>query len=103
MTSKEVQMLVEEQIAGTWNRSNAHGIDLKACLITPQKQIFYSSANIEDQFELWIVLEEKPDDTGYKIVFDEESKEFGLATPGWNKKNCYLGSYGSFWEAFEAM
>ena len=50
-----------------------------------------------------MVLEEKPQARdGYKIVFDEDSGGFGLASPGISGP-CYLGRFGSFMEAFDAM
>lgn len=103
MTSEEVSRLVETQINGNWSRSNAHNVDLRKCLVTPRKMSFDGS-NPDDKFELWVVLEESPEDgSGYKIVFDEETAEFGLATPGWRSNPCFLGFYGSFFDAFDAM
>jgi hypothetical protein len=103
MTSEEITHLVEAQINGHWSCSNAHGVDLRKCLVTPRKMLFDGS-NPDDKFELWLVLEECPEDcSGYKIVFDEETGEFGLATPGWHNNPCFLGAYGSFFDAFDAM
>jgi hypothetical protein len=54
--------------------------------------------------ELWLVLEERPDQrNGYKIVFDESRGDFGLACPGIAGHDIFLGCYGSFWTTFEAM
>jgi len=103
MTSEEVTHLVETQINGDWTSSNAHGVDLRKCLVKPRIVLFKGS-NPEDKFELWVVLEESPEDgSGYKIVFDEETGEFGLATPGWHNNPCFLGIYGNFFDAFDSM
>jgi hypothetical protein len=54
--------------------------------------------------ELWLVLEEDPvNRNGYKIAFDEERGDFGLACPGIDGHEIFLGWYGSFWTTFEAM
>ena len=46
-------------------------------------------------------FDEYPDNPGhgYKIVFDEETGNFGLASAG----DCIVGFYGSFMEAFHGM
>ena len=49
------------------------------------------------------MLEEYPENKdGYKIVFDEDMKQFGLATPG-KCIDLFIGYYGSFLQTLEGM
>ena len=104
MDAAEISRLVEREIDGNWSRSNAHGVDLRRCLVTPTKGI-YEDCSGSGTIELWAVLEEVPEDqSGYKIVFDERTGSFGLATrnfPG--RPDGLIGFYGSFLETLEAM
>ena len=40
MNSKQVKEKIEKEIAGDWSITNAHGVDLKKCLVEPKKGIF---------------------------------------------------------------
>ena len=95
---------ISEEINDNWTLSNAHGVDLKKCLITPPKKGSFVDSFSKAPVDLWLVLEEAPEDkSGYKIVFDETSNMFGLATAGWEGSDIYLGPYGTFLEALESM
>jgi hypothetical protein len=101
MTPEEVQAIVETEIAGDWNRSNPHGVDLNRCLIMPVLGQFVGPPGLS---QLWVVLEEYPDfDSGYKVVFDETSQMFGLACCGVSGENVLIGLYGSFLNTLDAM
>ena len=53
---------------------------------------------------MWLVLEENPRTRGgYKIVFDEQRREFGLATREQSGRDVLLGFYGTFMETLDAM
>lgn len=43
------------------------------------------------------------DKSGYKIVFDEGSLMFGLATGNIHGRDLFLGCYGTFLETLEGM
>ena len=102
MVEQEVRLLVEEQIGNNWDQSNAHGVNLQACLVTPEKRT-YQQVNGQP-VTLWLVLEEDPEERkGYKIVFSEEIGRFGLATTQINGPEIFLGFYGSFLKTLEAM
>lgn len=108
MTSEAVRQIVQQEIAGDWQRSNAHGCDLRRCLVEPvigeyddlgTRRPIDPAATIR----LWLVLEESPEDRGgYKIVFDERSGLFGLAVPG-QGRDVFIGFYGTFLETYAAM
>jgi hypothetical protein len=76
----DVLEIVEHEIGENWAISNAHGIHLKSCLLsTPVKTFFIDPSEGNAPRELWIVLEELPEQkTGYKIVFDEIVRKFVL-------------------------
>jgi hypothetical protein len=103
MEAKEISQIIEAELNGDWSLSNAHGVDLKRCLVNPSLQT-YDNWNQSETLRLWLVLEEMPDDkSGYKIVFDEKSKMFGLATTGFGQRDTFLGFYGTFLETLEGM
>ncbi|MEK7724112.1 MAG: hypothetical protein AAB336_07190 [Acidobacteriota bacterium] len=100
MKPKEISQIIEKEINGDWSISNAHGCDLKKCLVHPRKLIYKDLADDAIEHELWLVLEEMPETTiGYQIVFDEITKAFGLGMDG----DIFLGIYGTFLDTFDAM
>jgi hypothetical protein len=104
MTSEEITKLIETEIDGDWSRSNLHGVFLKKCLVYPVKKVYEDSFKEGSTIDLWLVLEEVPENTnlGYKIVFDEESKYFGLAVAGLHK-DIFIGFYGTFLDTLQGM
>jgi hypothetical protein len=106
MTAGELRDRIVREIAGDWSRTNLHGCDLRQCLVTPIKQSFEDPNDPTQAVELWLVLEEDPENcNGYKVVYDESTDTFGLASPSFSPgRNGYIGFYGStFLEAFNAM
>jgi len=107
MNASEVMEIIKCEIDDNWTLSNAHGVDLRKCLLPqPMKKTYEDSFKEGETIELWLVLEEIPEDeSGYKIVFDEESQMFGLAVPGSheNDNDIFIGFYGTFLETLEAM
>jgi hypothetical protein len=105
MTSDDVRQIMEREIGKEWSRTNAHGCDLRHCLVNPQMREFENCGRpgAGGKIGLWLILEENPGARdGYQIVFEESSGEFGLACPGFDGP-IFLGRYGSFLCAFEAM
>jgi hypothetical protein len=106
MTPDEVRAIVEAEIGNDRSRSDPHGVDLKACLVTPW---MVSCQNTFPQLEggrplnLWMVLEESPDKKdGYLITFDEQNHKFGLAA--WSGDiPVFLGYHGGFINTLEGM
>lgn len=103
MTQEELIQLIEGEISDEWSRSNLHGVDLKMCLVPPTKQIYEESFKKNGTIDLWLVLEEEPvAKSGYKIIFDEKIKQFGLAVCG-DDKDVLIGYYGMFLETPRGM
>lgn len=107
MLSFEVKQLIETEIARVgWSFTNAHGVDLKKCLIEPQKiscHSTFSKLGDVQSLLLWNVLEEMPNQRqGYLIVFDDVKQKFGLAFWG-DDAPIFLGYYGGFITTLEAM
>ena len=103
LSPSEVTEIIEREMAGNWSLSNAHGVDLKKCLVPPAKRVYNDSFDEGKTLELWLVLEEDPvAGSGYKIVFDEETRKFGLAVSAVDR-DLFLGFYGSFLETLEGM
>ena len=105
MNSEDIAQIVLKEIGDDWNHSNHHGVELRKCLVQPQKMCFYLDTNSEKQEEYWLVLEDIPEDgSGYKIVFDENTSMFGLATSDVkSNRNYFIGLYGNFLETVDAM
>ena len=104
MTAPEISEIIEREIDGNWSLSNAHGVDLKRCLVAPVKHTYRDSFKEGETLELWLVLEEVPEEKGgYKIVFDEQERMFGLAVSVVGKPDMFLGFYGTFLETLEGM
>ena len=102
MTAAELRDRVEAEIAQRWDCTNAHHCDLRRCLVAPHQAEFEEFQGPE-KVRLWIVLEENPETRdGYKVVFDERTGMFGLALAG-ETAPFYVGPYGTFVVAFEAM
>ena len=105
MNSSEVGDFVKREIGSDWGRSNAHGVDIKTFLVRPERRQFRDCVNENQMLELWVVLEEDPQEhSGYEIVFDENNYcTFGLATVDQKGNEVFLGYYGTFNETFDAM
>ena len=105
MTAIELRARIEQEIDGDWSHTNAHGCDLRQCLVTPFKRSFEDAVDAATTVDLWVVLEEHPESCdGCKVVYDEKTECFGLASPGIRGHDFYLGAYGdTFLEAFDAM
>jgi hypothetical protein len=100
MTPKEISKLIEKEINGDWSISNAHGCDLKKCLVRPKKRRLKYGSEIRDY---WIVLEEIPETLeAWKVFYDEETNKFGLA--GYSEPFGYVCNFhDTFIAAFKSM
>ena len=108
MTANEVSTIVFNEIGDSWETTNAHEVNLRKCLVLPPIRARFKCVGIPDEplavVELWIVLEEDPiKKDGYKIVFDEEYREFGLAMLDGDGDLSFLGRYGDFLTILECM
>jgi hypothetical protein len=104
MTPSEITQLIAQEIGSDWGHTNAHGVNLRACLVAPQQRTYFDPMDDARKFDLWRVLEEHPDThAGYEIVFDERDRSFGLATTDQHGRDVFLGSYGTFMETLDAM
>jgi hypothetical protein len=104
----EVEKLVLEEIGSDWSRTNAHGVELKRCLLLPPKEIrcVWCTPHEDgpEEFDGWLVLEENPgQEIGYLIIFHESSGKFGLAFRKTDSLPVYLGHDGDFLTTLGAM
>ena len=103
MDSRQVSKLIADDLAANPAFFNSHGVDVKACLISPKKSAFDNSLRKGEVMSLWVVFEELPGkDEGYLVVFDDQRSTFGLAIHG-DKRPVFLGYYGSFTETLSGM
>ncbi len=96
MTSSELKKIISLELQAESNLKNVFGLDLTNCLIEPTKQRYKNSNDSIDIYELWTVLEEREDKNGYKIYFNEDTNEFGLAIKSDKDELIDLGGYGTF-------
>jgi len=110
MSPSDVSRLIADEVAtvdGLWftdGDNNPHALELSRCLVTPVRVTCNNS--LPDYrggkpFEVWLVLEERGSD-GYYIIFDEETRAFGLAI-GTRDRPEFIGWYGSFLETVRGM
>ena len=112
MTAADVSKLVADEIAAvgedwlTRPENNPHGLDLSRCLLTPERVICtntFPAFRGGKPFEAWLVLEELPsNDDGYRIIFDEKLRKFGLAC-GTRREPVFIGWHGSFLNTVQGM
>jgi hypothetical protein len=80
-----------------------YGAGLSTCLIEPIIIDISNSSN-DQTFKCWLVFEEQPlSKDGYKIIYDVEDNEFGLAIEGNNNMPIALSWYGNFVDTLENM
>ncbi|MGB7746227.1 MAG: hypothetical protein WBN75_02965 [Verrucomicrobiia bacterium] len=104
MSPQEISKIIADEIGTNWEHSNWHGCDLRKCLVSPQRKSFSHATDESKTREMWLVFVENPEThAGYRIFFDEEMHQFGLAIEGKDNQDVWLGFYGSFIETFEGM
>ena len=109
VTPEEIRTKIAQEIERGWDekdpRSNPHGVELSRCLLAvPERRTFLDSFDENSPIELWLVLEEQPDDqSGYEIVYNEDRDIFGLAIKGSRDSAVLIGYYGSFLETLAGM
>ena len=99
MDSSNITKLIQDELA-SHSQPLRSGVNLDRCLVVPRRMTFAGHAE-GDTWDLWLVLEEQPETrSGYKIVFDEETKQFGLAS---GTRSVFIGFYGTFIQTLEGM
>jgi hypothetical protein len=109
MTTKEISNIILSDISEN-AIDNGHGIlhdNVDKYLVAPIQKQFVDSWT-DELVTKWLVLDEMPGDLdkGYQIVFDENTKYFGLATKGSKNSDIvgtFIGNYGTFIETLNAM
>jgi hypothetical protein len=102
--AEDVRRLVEIEIGSGWELEYPHGVQLRRCLVVPRIERMRVGWDETTSLNLWVVLEEDPDEkAGYLVAYDEAEESFGLASRGSEGRHIFLGYYGSFIETLEAM
>jgi hypothetical protein len=97
VAASDIAALIQKELVGLSRPLKSH-LDLGKCLILPASTTFQSYPG-SDSWDLWLVLEERPETKdGYKMVFDEYSKQFGVARGG-----EFIGFEGTFIQTLEAI
>ena len=104
MSPSDISKIIADEIGDDWKHTNLHGCDLRACLVTPVRRLFSDFRDEARTCEMWLVLEECPQThSGYRIVFDEATRQFGLAIEGKDERDVWIGHYGTFIQTFDGM
>ena len=103
MNKEDIKKIIREELKNEPDLSNAHGVDIKGCLIEPENDIYINSMNKNERLKLWTVLEETEDKNGYKIIYNPSDNLFGLGMKTKENELIYLGSYGSFADTLNNM
>ena len=103
MTAEEIRIIISTELTAEPDVKNVFGLDLTKCLIEPTKQKYKSANDSTETYDLWTVLEENEDKSGYKIYFDEETNMFGLAINSDKDELIDIGSYGTFLKTLYSM
>jgi hypothetical protein len=70
----------------------------------PRPLDLFLGMSSEDRGEFWLVTDYIGiDDSSYRVIYDSEEKQFGLAVTLSDGRHCLLGRHGSFAESVEAM
>ncbi len=106
MTANEVQSLVRSQIAEDLTTTAEQRIALERMMLSPQvaSVITVRTPPLEDEeLDVWLIGEDAPE--GYKIIMQNDGKQFGLAATGFpnDKRLVVVGWYGSLKSAFLGM
>jgi len=107
--ARKIRRKVEVIIGDGWEKTNAHGVDLRERLIEPElvkhdNKVERQSDDEPEFIYLWVVLREWPDGKrGYSIVCDSAVQNFGLALAGLNMPILLGWHGGGFWGTFNSM
>jgi hypothetical protein len=107
VTAADVSKRIADEIATVGENWFAeHGLSISRCLVHPERVTCtntFPAFRGGKPFEAWLVLEElSNNDDGYRIIFDEETDEFGLAC-GTRSDPVFIGFHGSFINTVQGM
>lgn len=103
MTADFIKKKIEMELKAEPDIKNVFGLDLTICLIEPLKQKYKDCIDSKRTYEMWTVLEEVDDKSGYKIYFNEEENMFGLAIKSDGEELINIGLHGSFLKTLYSM
>jgi hypothetical protein len=92
--------LTEEEAAAVIHGMMLHEPPQSIALITPPCRANFADDAGGSRWSLWVVAElAAGPHRGHKVVFDEVTKQFGVASPS----DVFLGFWGSFKQTLEAL
>lgn len=110
MDARDVYKLVVDQIAGRWDETNSHHVNLRSALVTPSRttmilRLVRKGKMKDSTVDVWVVLRELPAGDGYIIFYDDDRDQFGLASAGFPDDHhpVICGYYGDFLTTFKGM
>jgi hypothetical protein len=94
MSASDVTKLIQAELSHH-KLPETYGSSLAGCLSEPRRSEFRLHPE-NTIWDMWLVFEEPVH--GFRIVFDEHSKQFGVA-----KHDVFLGFYGTFLQTLDAL
>ena len=96
MTAEDIKVIIELELKADLDVFKDYSPDFNTTILFPVKQKYKRSNDATEAYVRWTVFEERKDKQGYKIYFDENSKQFGLALNSDSVELIDIGLYGSF-------
>jgi hypothetical protein len=94
MQASDISRLIQAELAHQTQGAD-FGFDLDRCLVSPTRAEFRCFPE-NATWDLWLVMEEPRH--GLRVVFDEHSKQFGVA-----QRDIFEGFYGTFIQTLDAV
>lgn len=101
MTSSQVRALVEREIGGRWHWPDPDGIDLRQCLIEPERLELLDAR--DQPFEAWLIVRSVPGCEGYGLIYEPDSGSFGLVVSVASGVPVFIGLYGDIFDTLSGM
>jgi hypothetical protein len=103
MTAEEITKLIDIELKAEKDLTNVFGLDLTKCIVVPTRQKYIHALDNTKSEQLWTVLEDSEDKSGYKIFYDEDENMFGLGIYSKTNELINIGYYGTFLETLYSM
>ena len=104
MTAAEVKTKIHGEIGNQWGVKNAHGVDIRTCLVEPElREYCFPGENNTPRNSGLCSGNIRRKKRGYSIVYSELMDTFGLAIRTKQGQDICIGYYDSFMETLKGM
>ena len=104
MAEEEIRQIIEQELRKSSNWAAWNEPEILPRLVSPRKMPFLVDLDWNQSLDLWLVYEDADDGSGFKIVYDESTRKFGLAISlGGFSRELVLCFYGSFQDTLRGL